>query len=132
MILKQEEDAEEAIRADIESIQVNGLQNIVCQYLEILKTKIEELERVKHELTRSNPYYSQLYKETKHWKETFGNATWNKPQIRGVEKDTKNMLRPDFEQLWENAVESLWKNVMEESTDEEKKSVKSQGSCNIM
>ncbi|XP_053393760.1 guanylate-binding protein 2-like isoform X2 [Mercenaria mercenaria] len=110
-ILKAEEEVEEAIRADIEMLQVNGLQNIGTQYLCMLKTKIEEVDRVKKELTPSNPYYRKLCKETIHWKNIVDKAAFRKQLKRVTEQNDP----------WDDVIGPLWKKALEkdESIDED-------------
>lgn len=68
---KRKEIVEEDVKADIEKLQVDGHRNIAEEYFRMLKTKIEELGRVRNELTCSHPHYVQLLKETKIWKDIF-------------------------------------------------------------
>ncbi|XP_053393749.1 guanylate-binding protein 1-like [Mercenaria mercenaria] len=125
-ILKEEEEVEEAIRADIEMLQVNGLQNIGTQYLGMLKTKIEEVDRVKKELTRSDSYYHKLCKETAHWKNIFEKATFNlshyRKQLKPVtEQKETDMQGTTYNEPWEDVIGQLWKKALEkdESIDED-------------
>ncbi|XP_053391584.1 guanylate-binding protein 5-like [Mercenaria mercenaria] len=121
-----EEEVEEAIRADIEMLQVNGLQNIGTKYLGILKTKIEEVARVKKELTRSNSYYHQLCNETAHLKNIFEKSAFNlfnyRKQLKSVtERKGTDIQSTAYNEPWEDEIRPLWKKALEkdESIDEE-------------
>ncbi|XP_053389952.1 uncharacterized protein LOC128552880 [Mercenaria mercenaria] len=125
-ILKGEEEVEEAIRADIEMLQVNGLQNIGTQYLGMLKTKIEEVDRVKKGLTRSSSYYHKLCKETAHWKDIFDKAIFNlshyRKQLKPVTEQKETDMRcTAYNEPLEDVIEPLWKKALEkdESIDED-------------
>ncbi|XP_045187468.2 guanylate-binding protein 1-like isoform X2 [Mercenaria mercenaria] len=108
-LLNEAEEVEELIRADIEMLQVNGLQNIGTQYLGMLKTKIEEIERVKKELTQRNSYYRKLCQETAHWKDIFDKATFNLPKGKVYNEPREDVIGP----LWEKALKK------DESTEED-------------
>ncbi|XP_053391845.1 guanylate-binding protein 1-like, partial [Mercenaria mercenaria] len=125
-ILKEEEEVEEAIRADIEMLQVNGLQSIGTQYLGMLRTKIEEVDRVKKELTQRSSYYHKLCKETAHWKGIFDKATFNlshyRKQLKSVtEQKETDMQGTTYNEPWEDVIGPLWKKALEkdESIDED-------------
>jgi hypothetical protein len=119
-ILKEEEEVEEAIRADIEMLQRNGLQNIGDQYLDMLTSKIEEIDRVKKELTRDNSYYKKLCKETDHWKNVFENATFSlshyKRQLKPIAgQQSTDMQATVYEEPWNDVISPLWKKAVERS-----------------
>ncbi|XP_060581767.1 guanylate-binding protein 1-like isoform X2 [Ruditapes philippinarum] len=119
-IMKEEEEVEEAIRADIEMLQRNGLQNIGDQYLDMLTSKIEEIDRVKKELTRDNSYYKKLCKETDHWKNVFENATFSlshyKRQLKPIAgQQSTDMQATVYEEPWNDVIGPLWKKAVERS-----------------
>lgn len=96
----EEEKIENEISRDIIALQIDGIRSIGGQYLEILKMKIEELERVKSELSEDDPYYESLQLETDYWKKLWEKATWNLPQYRDavlkpvLETPTKENMNP--------------------------------------
>ena len=120
-ILKEEEEVEEAIRADIEMLQKSGLRNIGEQYFDMLTSKIEEVDRVKKELGQHNSHYKKLCKETAHWKNVFENATFNRRQLKSVaEHQGANIQATVHEKPWNDVINPLWKKAIETgSTDED-------------
>ncbi|XP_060581774.1 guanylate-binding protein 1-like [Ruditapes philippinarum] len=117
-IMKEEEEVEEAIRADIEMLQRNGLQNIGDQYLDMLTSKIEEIDRVKNELTRDDSYYKKLCKETDHWKSIFENAPFSlshyKRQLKPIAgQQSTDMQATVYEEPWNDVIGSLRKTAVE-------------------
>lgn len=84
-----QEKIEDDINKNIESMQKNGRKNIESQYLEMLKMKIDELERVKEEVSDENPLYGQLRQETDYWQDLWKKATWNRPQYNEIYSERK-------------------------------------------
>ncbi|XP_053393783.1 guanylate-binding protein 1-like [Mercenaria mercenaria] len=130
-ILKEEEEVEEAIRADIGLFQVNGLKNIGTQYLGMLKTKIEEVDRVKKELSQRNSYYHKLCKETAHWKDIFEKATFNLSHYRKQLKPVTDQKETDMQGTTyngplEDVIGPLWKKALEKDESIDEDDVKSQ------
>ncbi|XP_060581777.1 uncharacterized protein LOC132738312 [Ruditapes philippinarum] len=78
----EEKKIEDEIKRDITVLQINGMNSIGTQYLEILEMKVNELERVKSELSADDPYYESLLLETEYWKKLLEKATWNQPQYK--------------------------------------------------
>jgi hypothetical protein len=123
--LKEEEEVEEAIRADIEMLQRNGLQSIGEQYLDMLISKKEEIDRVKKELTRDNSYYKKLCKETDHWKNIFENAAFSLTLYRSrlkpvAEQQGTEMQATAYEETSTDVIDPLMNKAVEkiESKDD--------------
>ncbi|XP_060581771.1 guanylate-binding protein 1-like [Ruditapes philippinarum] len=119
-IMKEEEEVEEAIRADIEMLQRNSLANIGDQYLDMLTSKIEEIDRVKNELTCDDSYYKKLCKETDHWKNVYENATFRlshyKRQLKPVAgQQSTDMQATVYEESMNDVIGPLWKKAVERS-----------------
>lgn len=77
-----EREIEDQISRDISDLQNDGIRSIANQYLEMLKMKVDELERVKSELSEDNSDYEILQQDTEHWKKLWQKATWNLPQYK--------------------------------------------------
>lgn len=76
---------------NVEYVQASGMKNIANSYLEMIKMKQNELERVKCELSAENPAVKQLHQEIEYWEKFGKSATWNQskykhdgPSERGV------------------------------------------------
>ena len=124
-IVKEEKEVVEAVRADIEMLQKDGLRNIGEQYFDMLTSKRREIDRVEKELGPNNSHYKKLCEETVHWENVF-NKTFNlshyRRQLKPVDvKKREDMQATFYEKPWEEVINPLWKKAIEkgESTDED-------------